>query len=157
MNEIIKNKKKSEVLAETIIGLKYGDVITHAEIAKLIDEPYGSARYTSTIAKTKKLLLNNYNRAIENIVGDGYRVVDPDNFVNMSLKHYKRGFKAMQKGADTLQYAPVKDMTPEGLKVYRRVHDRAVILSAAMKGVSVELKTLSARNHPMAVDNIRER
>lgn len=29
MNEVIKNKKKSEVLAEKINGLNYGDVLTH--------------------------------------------------------------------------------------------------------------------------------
>ncbi len=37
---------------------------------------------------------------------------------------------------------------------YQRAHDRAVILQAAMKGASVELKTLGKKNHPFAVENI---
>lgn len=39
---------------------------------------------------------------------------------------------------------------------YQRVHDRAVILQAAMKGASVELKTLGKKNHPFALENIQK-
>lgn len=155
MNEIIENKTKSEILAQRISELNYGDVITHQQISELIEEDYPSNKYTSTIAKAKKILLRKYNKTIENITGDGYRTVEPDNFVDQSLKHYKRGFNEMQKGFDTLEHAPTKDMTEEGLITYRRVHDRAVILAASMRGASVELKTLSKKNHPFAVENIR--
>lgn len=78
MNEIVENKKKSEILAEKINELSYGDVLTHQQISSLIEEDYPSNKYTSTIAKAKKLLLKKYNKTIENIVGDGYRVVDPE-------------------------------------------------------------------------------
>lgn len=38
----------------------------------------------------------------------------------------------------------------------QRIHDRKVILQAAMKGAHVELKTLGEkRKHPFAVENIR--
>lgn len=47
-------------------------------------------------------------------------------------------------------------MTNEGRERYRRVHDRAVTLTAAMKGASVELKTLGQRKHPMALENIKK-
>lgn len=154
MNEVIENRKKSEILAEKLNELKYGDFISHEQIASVIEEPYGTNKYSSTIAKTKKLLLKKYNRAIENVVGDGYRVTSPDDFVQQSLRHYKRGFNEMQKGYDTLTYAPTKDMTKEGREAYRRVHDRAITLAAAMKGVSVELRTLGQKKHPMALENM---
>ena len=153
MNEVLQNKKKSEVLAEKIKTLHYGDIITHEQIAKAIDEEYPSGKYSSTIAKAKKLLLQD-GICLENIIGDGYRVVEPDNFVDQSLKHYKRGFNEMQKGFDTLENAPTKNMTPEGRETFRRVHDRAVTLAASMKGVSVELKTLGKKNHPFIIDNV---
>ena len=155
MNEVIENKKKSEILAEKISELNYGDVITHQQIASMIEEDYPSNKYASTIAKAKKLLLKKYNKTLENIVGDGYRLVSPDDFVQQSLKHYKRGFVEMGKGYDTLEYAPTKDMTPEGLDAYRRVHDRAVILQASMKGTAVELKTLGKKKHPFSLENMR--
>ena len=157
MNEIIENKKKSEILAEKIATLNYGDVITHQQISQVIQENYPSTKYSSTIQKTKKILLKKYGKVIENIVGDGYRVVMPDDFVNHSLKHYKRGFNEMQKGHDTLSYAPTKDMTQEGREIYRRVNDRAITLAATMKGVSVELKMLGRRKHPMSIENIERK
>ena len=155
MNEVLKNKKKSEVLAEEIKKMKYGDVILHSHIAQIIEEEYPSNKYTTTISKARKLLLKS-GICLENIIGDGYRVVEPDNFVDQSLKHYKRGFTEMQKGFNTLECAPTKHMTNEGRERYRRVYDRAVTLTAAMKGASVELKTLGQRKHPMALENIKK-
>ena len=148
MNEMIETKRKSEILAEKIASMPYGDVIYHSEISELIQEPKSSTRYNSTITKAKKILLKQYGKSIENIRGDGYRVVSPDDFVGVSLKHYKRGFNEIQKATDTLTYAPVKAMSAEGRDTYRRFHDRAVTLHAAMNGARVELKTLGQKKHP---------
>lgn len=153
MNEVLNNKKKSEVLAEKLMEMNYGDIIKHEQIAEVINVKYPSNTYTSTIAKTRRILLKN-GRCLENIVGDGYRILQPDGFVDHSLKHYKRGFNEMKKGYETLVNAPTKDITTEGRNTYRRVHDRAVTLDAAMRGASVELKTLGERNHPMSIENV---
>lgn len=156
MNEVIENKTKSEILAEKINELNYGNVITHQQIASVIRTKYPSNKYTSTIAKARKILLKKYNKAIENIPGDGYRLVSPDDFVHQSLKHYKRGFNEMKKGCNILEYAPVENMSVEGRDTYMRVHDRAIILQASMAGVKAELKTLSGkRKHPFALENIQ--
>lgn len=160
MNNVVKKKHqtKSEILAEKISELSYGDFISHEQIAAIIGEAYGSNKYSSIIAKTKKILLKEYNKAIENIVVSGYRLVDPDDFVQQSLKHYKRGFTEMGKGHTILEYAPTKDMSKEGLNTYRRVHDRAITLAAAMKGTAVELKALGQKKqHPMALENIKNK
>lgn len=148
MNEMIKNKKKSEVLAEEIAKMKYGDVISHSKISSIIHEEYHTQRYTSTIQKAKKILLKEYGIVLESIRGNGYRVVLPDDYVTHSLKHYKKGFNEFQKGADTLSHAPVNEMSDEGRITYRRVNDRAVLLHASIKGAVVELKTLGEKRHP---------
>ena len=77
MNEIIENRKKSEILAERLNELNYGDFISHEQIASIIEEDYPSNKYSTTIAKTKKILLKKYNKTIENISGDGYRLTNP--------------------------------------------------------------------------------
>lgn len=156
MNEIIENKKKSEILAERLNEMSYGDFISHEQITSVIEEPYRSNKYVSTIAKARKILLKKYNKTLECVIGDGYRLVSPDDFVQQSLKHYKRGFNEMQKGYDTLEHAPIKDMSVEGRDTYMRVHDRAIILQASMQGAKVELKTLSGRKkHPFALENVQ--
>lgn len=155
MNEVIENKKKSEILAEEFAKLEYGSMMPHSTISNIIQEDYPSQKYSTTIQKAKKILLKKYGKVIECIIGDGYRLVQPDDYVTQSLKHYKKGFNEIQKGTDTLSNAPVKDMTEEGRTIYRRVHDRAVILNAAMVGAKAELKTLSQRQHPMMLENIK--
>lgn len=157
MNEVIENKKKCEILAERINSLSYGDIISHKQIATLIKEEYPSARYFSTIQKTKKILLKDFNKIIENISGDGYRVVSPDDFVEKSLKCYKRGFNSMKKGSDILVNSPTKDMTPEGREAHRRVTDRVIVLNASIMGATVELKELSKKSHPMDVARVGRR
>jgi len=151
MNEIIENRKKSEILAEELSKLNYGEFISHRRIASIIDEEYPSNRYSSEISKAKKILLKKYRKTMESIIGDGYRLVNPDEYVDHSLKHYKRGFKEMQKGYDVLEHAPKEHMSKEGLDAYRRVHDRTTILAASMKGVSVELKILGQKKHPLSI------
>lgn len=155
MNELIEKRKKSEILAERLNKLKYGDFISHDGISSMIEEAYPSNKYTSTIAKARKILLKKYNKTLECIIGDGYRLVKPDDFVQQSLKHYKRGFNEMGKGYEVLGYAPTKDMTKEGRDTYRRVHDRAITLAAAMKGASVELRTLGEKKHPLALEYMK--
>lgn len=157
MNEVIENKKKCEILAERINSLSYEDIISHKQIATLIKEEYPSARYFSTIQKTKKILLKKFNKIIENISGDGYRVVEPDDFVEKSLKCYKRGFNSMKKGSDILVNSPTKDMTQEGREAHRRVTDRVIVLNASIMGARVELKELSKKSHPMDVARIGRR
>lgn len=148
MSELIKEKKKSEILAEKIASMPYGDVIYHSEIAEVIQEPVNTSKYYGTITKAKKILLKQYGKAIENIRDDGYRVVNPDDFVNISLGHYKKGFNEIQKATDTLTYAPVKAMSEEGRETYRRFNDRAIMLHASMSGIKTELKMLGEKKHP---------
>lgn len=157
MNELIETKKKSEILAEEIFNRGYGNVITHKEIENIIQEEYGSKKYNSEIARTKKIALKKYNRCIESIRGDGYRIISPDDFTTHSLKHYKRGFKELQKGKDVLDYAPTKDMSQEGLITYRRVNDRSVLLVAAMEGAKAELKSLNRAKSLLDPDNINRK
>ena len=55
-------------MAERLNELNYGDFISHEQIASIIEEDYPSNKYSTTIAKTKKILLKKYNKTIENIL-----------------------------------------------------------------------------------------
>lgn len=54
MNEIIKNKKRSEILAEEISKLNYGNVISHKFISQIIQEEYPSQKYMGVGRKVKR-------------------------------------------------------------------------------------------------------
>lgn len=151
MNELIENKKKSEILSEYIsTNKKWGDSILHKDIEKIISEKHGTTKYNSEISRTKRILLKEYGIILESIRGDGYRLTQPDGFVGQTLRHYKKGFNEIQTGMKILEHAPVKEMTEDGKDIYKRVFDRSVILTASMQGARAELKTLSRRQHPLS-------
>lgn len=143
-------KKPQEILAETILNSGYGEVITHKEIEKIIGIPRKNEhKYCQIIQAAKKILLYQYGKKLESIRGVGYRFVKPGDYVSNSLGHYKRGFREIKKGKDTLDLAPVNDMTAEERATYTCVHDRSIILHASMEGAMCELKTLGKKNHPL--------
>lgn len=155
-NLVVKTKKKAEELAEYITKLEYGLVVIHSTIADIIGEPYGSSKYRSIVNQTKKILQEKYSRHIESVHKLGYRIIEPDNTVNLSLRHYNRGAREMQRGQNVLVNAPVNDMSQEGRETYRRVYDRAMLLNATVQKASVELKTVSKNKvHPF-VNCVRE-
>ena len=147
-NEVIGNKTVAEVLAEEFDRLPYGTLVEHTEIENIIGLSRDSGKYRSTITKARKLLMKNH-KLLENIKGQGYRVLEPDDTVDLALSHYKKGFNEIKKGQKVLDSAPINDMSAEGRATYRRVYDRAVILDAATKGAVVEIKELANKKpHP---------
>lgn len=154
MNEMIKNKKKSEILAEFLARMDYGSVISHHEIAELIHEHYPSQKYSSIVQQAKRMLFGQSGKIVESIHRTGYRITEPDNYVDNSLRHYKRGFNEFKKGAVTLERAPQDKMSPEAREAYRHVNDRSRILYASLKGAVVEIKTLSEKKHPFLPENV---
>ena len=154
MSELIENKKKSEILAEKISTMKYGDVITHEEIETIIREKHGTQKYGNEISRAKKLLLKKYHKYIENVRSDGYRLIHPDDFAGVSLLYTKKGLNNLQKGKETLENAPIEDMTRMGAIKHRVITDKMAMLCAAMKGASVEMKELSKSKSLLSPDSI---
>lgn len=152
MNELTtNNREKAEVLAEFIHSLDFGNIILHSEIETQIECKRDTGQYGSIIGKTKRILLEKYHMGLQNVRGQGYRLVLPDDFTAFSLGFYRRGLNSINKGKKHLDNAPVEHMSREAVDAYRRVHDRAICLNAAMQGASVELKTLAKKPHPLAV------
>lgn len=155
MENIAEVQKKHEILAKKISEMEYGDTIMHSEIESVIGEPYGSQKYRTIVSKAKSVLLNEYNRNITSVHGKGYTVPYPDDYVDTALGHYKRASRQVRKGKRVLEHCPVGDMTAQGREAHRRVYDKMLILDSAMQGTRVELKMLSKRNHPFALENIK--
>lgn len=145
-----KYNQKSELLVEKIIRMEYEEVILHTEITSIIEVDKGTARYDSIVQEAKKILLNDYNRHIQNIRGIGYKITHPDDYVVESAKSIKRGVNAIKKGENIINHAPVAAMSIEGRDAYRKTADRIAILSAAAQGANVEVKLLSKKRNPLA-------
>lgn len=148
--EVVESKKKYELLAEEIMKLNYGAVITHDEISAVIQEEYGSQEYRNEVGYAIKYLWKKYNRRMKSVRKVGYRVLTPDEYNNETLNLYFKGMKSIKQGTDVLDYAPTKDMTNEGREAYRRIKDKAVSFNASVQGSFVELKLLGKKDHPFS-------
>lgn len=148
-------KKPQEVLAEFFSECSYGDLVPHDKIESIIgfSRTLNQHKYNSVVQSAKRILLNQYGRALDCVKNQGYRLILPGDYVSKSMKHYKRGFTEIKKGKDTLDYAPVNDMTTEEREAYVRVHDKSVILQASMEGALCELKVLGTKTHPFLAQN----
>lgn len=141
MNDLIKNITKAECLANYIENLEYGEVITHQKIENIIECKYGNQRYNSIVSKAKWLLLEK-EKFIENIRGQGYRVVEPDKYTDESIKYLKKGFNEISKSDKIQKYAPVDLMSMQQAQVHRNVSDRLSVLKAHVYGAKAEIKLL---------------
>ena len=141
--------EKLEIVVNEILKREYDEILTHTDLSVLLDVEYKSKEYFLYMTKIKKLVLEK-GKALENIHGTGYRIVNPDNYSSMAINQYKLGFNRLSKGEKILKYAPTKDMTQEGLNTYRQVADRANQLHASLAGGIVELKLLNRKKeHPL--------
>lgn len=154
MKNVEEMKRPQEILAEAIINRDYGSLVTHEEIESIIGFKRGKHKYQQIVQAARKLL-RNQGKVLESVRGIGYRFVKPGDYVKTALGHYKKSFNEMKQGKDTLDLAPVNDMTQEERVVYTRVHDRSILLHASMEGALCELKTLGVKNHPLLPNNNR--
>jgi hypothetical protein len=140
--EIIDNKEKWEILVERVTEAQYGDIILHQDIEALIDLGCGDLEYYSLITKVKKYLFPK-GIGLVNIKGIGYRVLEPDAFNEKSAKVIKHGSSVIKKGLKWLEYAPTKDMSPEGRETHRTMSDSAKRINAMMVGGCSEIRLLN--------------
>ena len=152
MNELINKKEKWELLYEYIVVMDYNTTILHDEIEEIIQETQNTSKYYSIISKAKKKLLE-MGKLIKSVTGQGYTVITPDDYTDMSLKHIKSGFNQIDKGYQVLQYAPVNNMTREGLESYRHVADKAKSFHAMIAGGCTELKLLNKKTKLLMSEN----
>lgn len=143
------NVEKVEKLVNQITNMEYDKILTHQELAYLLDVSYKSRQYRDYMVKIKKELLER-GKALQTVYKTGYRIANPDNYSDMAINQYKLGFNRLSKGEKILKYAPVKDMSKQGIDTYRQVADRANQLHANLAGGVVELQLLNRKKaHPL--------
>lgn len=145
----LNKSEKVKALVEAIVDQPYGTLFEHYKISSIIGVPYGTQSYGEIISRAKKELLNS-GKMIVSVWKVGYRIADPDEYVDQSAKKVVRGAHQVDIGVRILDYAPVKDMTSDGIQKYNVYADRMRIMQASVHGAKVELKMLAKkRENPL--------
>lgn len=140
-------------VVDAVVGMEYGDTITHLEMTTLLGEKHGTTKYFNLVRRANKQLLST-GKMLGNIREVGYQIIMPDEYTGVAVKNFAKGFKNLQRGNDVLTNAPTKHMSREGLQAHREVSDRACSLYAAMAGGYTELKLLSKKQHALDPTNV---
>ena len=151
MSEATVNRLQYEPLIDAVMAMPYRSVITREEISRLVDEPVGTNKFYGLIGKARRKL-EVRGKVLKTLQNQGYQLLHPDDCAEMSIQYYKRGGKAISRGARILNYALVDEMSPDALNRYREVYEKARAIHAGLQGAVVELNLLS-RPHPLALKN----
>jgi hypothetical protein len=120
----------------------YGSIHSHDEIAKLMHLDKNSNRYKSMISRANQKLTG-FGKRLENIKGEGYKVVEPDRYTDISLNKFQQGVKRIRDSYSISEHAPIDKMTEEGRKRFRSYNERLSIMRAITEGHCKELTVLS--------------
>lgn len=139
-----------DALVKAVNERNYGDVLDFKEIGYIIQQEYGTRKYSDILhAAMRRLEVTGH--MIVNLRGIGYKVLSPDDYTGEGMKRVRQGAKRIDRGTKVLNHAPVNDMTQQAREVYNRVNDRMIRLQAAMAGASVEIHMLEKSNNPLLV------
>lgn len=130
----------------------YAQVLSFEEIGGIINQKYGSTKYSDILQAARKRLITT-GHMIVNVRGIGYKVCDPDSYTGEGVRYMRMGARKIDRGAKIISHAPVNDMSPEARAAHNRVNDRMNALQAALAGASVEIHMLETSKHPLLVTN----
>ena len=144
-------QEKIQKLVEYVFERKYGDLIEHYEIERVIGEKCRTTKYSDIVSGAQKKL-QKVGKVIENVRGVGYKIVMPDDYSDKAVDLIASGARRIEKGGKILRYAPVNEMSQSGLEAYNTTVDRVKVLSAAVVGAKVELNLLAKkRESPLQI------
>ena len=143
-------QERIKAAVELINSKEYNDTISHGELLAAMHETGITTAYRDAVHAAMRKCMD-CGKMIESIHGFGYRVVNPDEYTEQSVKCIVSGARRIDRGVRILQHAPVREMSAAGLENYNRVSDRVRILQASVSGAKVEIQMLTAeRKHPFA-------
>jgi hypothetical protein len=68
------------LLVEYLKDRAYGSAVAHAELAEVGSLVPQSSRYFSQVQRARRVLLVDWQRELETVAGQGYRLVEPSEF-----------------------------------------------------------------------------
>jgi len=145
------NKESQQQLvhetSEYIMNFGYGYTICHEELEEILGVKKVEALYRRLMSQIMKVCLEKSHMLV-NIRGVGYKLTEPDDYGDYSIRQYKIGAKRLEKGKSILQYAPIEKMSEQGRAVTNNILEKAETLHAAIVNGVVEMNLLR-KNNPL--------
>ena len=110
-------------------GMKPGDVLTYASLDELFPGmERGSLQ--SVIRRAAKEFLEKDSRGLRNLRGEGYRVVDPEEHVQIARVHQTRSMRSLKRGHEVVTNVDFNGM-PKDIRELTEATARALSMQMA--------------------------
>lgn len=117
------DRARWRVLYDLLREARVGEVITYGEMAEALDLDPAKDRTTIQLAmrRAAKELETQDKHAVEVIVNEGYRIVEPETHLDLAQKQQRRAGKALERGQSKVVNVDLNGMDPELRKAFEVV------------------------------------
>jgi hypothetical protein len=130
---------------------EYGSFHTHEEIAEILGIELKTTKYYHAIKSVDEQLII-IGRKFENIIGKGYRLINPDEFVRSSNTKVKKAMRFTRCGIMISGHAPRDKMDPF---VKKRTDEHTIHISRTYSILASESKPLFEIEQKIASRQLR--
>lgn len=102
-----------KLLVAALCEAPYGHELTHSEAAEIMHVKPQSGRYYRQMQRARSVLRDSYRREVETVNGQGYRLVQPDEFNRRARREVQLGNRRHRHAAKVLIAAPAELLTAE--------------------------------------------
>jgi len=135
-------------LAEVAEIWEYGSVHKHSEIAEIMGIPQQETKYYQYVSRANEILTPK-GKLLQIVVGTGYLVVHPDDYIDRSFDQVKKSMDHLLRAVTISQSAPVELMSLE-----RRIEHEAYNVNLAAKA-ALTMRELDSKKRIAAPSRYR--
>jgi hypothetical protein len=126
--EPLGEKSRKDLALDLLEAGSPGDVLTYDDLAGKVGT-HSRPAIQAAVREAAPSFLRSRGHAIENIPGEGYRIVEPDGHIRISEKRRERSSRELEKAHDVVVYVDESEMSPDARKVTEGLRS---VLSAQM-------------------------
>jgi hypothetical protein len=119
---------------------EYNSVITYAELNLILIDGDIRENKRYVFEKFKKEMLKQQNKAFENIVNEGYRIVNPNEHVRLTNKEIKRAERRARQAVEIILHVDYEKLTDKERAIANLAAARVQPLYAHIVGEQRTLK-----------------
>lgn len=106
--------------------LKEGKLISHEQLEEILGINRNSNRYKGIVFAWKNKMLNEYNRLLGSVRGEGYKLLDPHDRVSYSFRLQVSGIKKLEKCYNCAKTTDTSRLDEEDIRRRQRLMENSV-------------------------------
>lgn len=144
--EPIGKQARWRTIYDLLKPLKYDDILTYEKIGDALGLDSKRERHLihANMQRAARELSEQHDRSISVVRGDGYRIVNPEEHVDLSRRDQRRSSRALVKAKRHVDHVNLSDMSSEGRSIVHATVRLFNFQMEAMRRLDVRQKNVEA-------------